>query len=583
MGEFSRRTFMTGAGALAGAAGVTLITPGPARAWDRAMRQTQSRAINILGTTLQRAAMPGALVGKTSYRQLVGGPGFPMKVREDIRAAKPQRDDRRIGLASIVQVTDLHLMDAQSPMRVEFLIDLNGSAFRPHESLGMHGGVGMVQQINKVGAGPYTGRTFDAVISTGDNTDNHERIELDWFLAVMSGGRITANTGGREWEGVQTFGDGKYYNVEISFQDRYKKAGFPQIPNFFSRVTAPFDSPGLNFPWFSVFGNHDNSIQGVFPSTWQTLMESYTGSKKFMGFTDPKAMEELKATYGARTGSAPQLRQASRINQSVTPDARRRPFTTFDYIRCHLDPAVTGRGPVGHGFTPESMASGKAYYTFRIAPGVMGVALDSTNRAGFSDGSLDHTQFRWLEETLAKGSSRYYDGRQKEVTHSVTDELFLLFSHHTSGTMGNLLLDPANPQIRHGGGQVVALLQRFPNVLAWVNGHTHANAITPRRHALSHRSFWEINTASHVDFPQHARIIEVVDNKDNSLSLFTTMLEADAPYRADYSSAKVTDLCSVYREFAFNDPKKRGKLMGSEIDLNTELLLDHPFRRTGNW
>ena len=34
--------------------------------------------------------------------------------------------------------------------------------------------------------------------------------------------------------------------------------------------------------------------------------------------------------------------------------------------------------------------------------------------------------------------------------------------------------------------------------------------------------FWQINTASHADFPQQSREIEVMDNRDGTLSLFTT-------------------------------------------------------------
>ena len=41
-------------------------------------------------------------------------------------------------LASIVQFTDLHLIDAQSTMRFEYMVELDSSAFRPHEALGTH-------------------------------------------------------------------------------------------------------------------------------------------------------------------------------------------------------------------------------------------------------------------------------------------------------------------------------------------------------------------------------------------------------------------------------------------------------------
>lgn len=93
---------------------------------------------------------------------------------------------------------------------------------------------------------------------------------------------------------------------------------------------------------------------------------------------------------------------------------------------------------------------------------------------------------------------------------------YSVFSHHTPDSMNNLLLEPGNPEIRHAGWDVENLLTRFPNVLAWVNGHTHTNTITLKAGAVPERCFWEINTASHVDYPQHARVIEVVDNADES-------------------------------------------------------------------
>ena len=75
---------------------------------------------------------------------------------------------------------------------------------------------------------------------------------------------------------------------------------------------------------------------------------------------------------------------------------------------------------------------------------------------------------------------------------------------------------------------MLSLLGRQRNVLAWVNGHSHRNRITPHGSA-SGGSFWEISTASHIDFPQLARVIELVDNKDGTISLFTTLIESAAP------------------------------------------------------
>jgi hypothetical protein len=66
---------------------------------------------------------------------------------------------------------------------------------------------------------------------------------------------------------------------------------------------------------------------------------------------------------------------------------------------------------------------------------------------------------------------------------------------------------------------------RFPNVVAWVNGHTHVNRVNPVPDPTGYTGgFWEITTAAHVDYPEHARIIELVDNRDGTLSIFGTVI-----------------------------------------------------------
>ncbi|WP_116115954.1 TIGR03767 family metallophosphoesterase [Austwickia chelonae] len=574
MGHITRRTFVTG---LAGATGLTLWTADHARAIDRSLARAAARAVNTTGTTLEQAAAPGARLSATgAYRRLTAGPGYPLVVRPQLAAPKTGRDDRRRALASFVQITDVHIIDAQSPMRVEFLHSFNGSAFRPHEALGSHGGISLVNRINSLKGGPYTGRPFDCVVSTGDNTDNDEEIELSWFLTLLAGGKITPNTGGPQWEGVQNFGSTLFYNVESPLQDQYKKKGFPQIPGFLSRAMAPVTSPGLRTRWYSVFGNHDNSVQGTMPLSWDTLAETYTGTNKILGIRDPSARAGLERSYRSGRPVPPNaIPKEERIVQQVTPDPRRRPLLPGEYIAAHLKAAVTGAGPVGHGFTAESASTGRAYYSFRIAPGVTGISLDSTNPAGWTEGSLGERQFFWLERLLMSGSSRYHGKDGRPVTHRVADELFFVFSHHTSDTMTNLIPNLSDLERRYAGMEVLELLHRFPNVLAWVNGHTHNNVITPRPHTDPRRAFWEVNTASHVDFPQHARLLELVDNADGTLSLFTTLVESDAPYAGGYGSGAQRDLAALYREMSFNDlhVKKRN---GSNADRNTELLLVNP-------
>jgi metallophosphoesterase (TIGR03767 family) len=497
-------------------------------------------------------------------------------VRTELAEARNGREDRRTALASLVQLTDVHLVDAQSPVRFEYVHPFTGSAFRPQETLTAHGLVALVHRVNALAAGPHTQRPFDAVVSTGDNTDNKEFAELSWFLTALNGGTIVPNTGAPDrYEGVQNSGADLYWNPESPIQDMYKKAGFPEIPGLLGAAIDPVTSPGLRTPWYCVFGNHEDSVEGTVPSGIPPLDAMYTGSLKFEvpGSPEQAKAVDIATKYdpGAIAGVLSAFTTPPRV---VTPDPTRAPFTPRQFIAAHLDPANTGPGPVGHGFAPDAGDTGIGYYAFDIAPGVVGISMDSTNHAGFVDGSLGAAQFRWIEDTLLAGSSVYYDSAGARVSQSRSDTWFVLFSHHTSTTMDNLVPDPANPtEPRIPAAQLVSLLHRFPNVLAWVNGHTHENRITPWAGPTPEQSFWEVNTASHIDFPQHGRILEVVDNADGTVSILTTLFEADSPYSVDYTDLSPLGLASLYRELSFNDIHTDPVRLGASVDHNVELLL----------
>ena len=570
LAPIGRRSLLLGAGlALGGTAASTL----PAQ---RAF--AEDAGLEAAGTTLESVAVPEA-GEEGSYRRLTAGPGYAFEVREDALDDSPRasRADTRVPLAAFVQFTDLHVLDAQSPMRFEFLHDVTGSAFRPQESLTTQGAVSLIERVNSLRRGPHTGRDLDCVVTTGDNTDNHEHVELDWFLALMNGGEITANTGadGR-WEGVQTGGSTHYWHPGGEVEDRYAEAGFPELPELLAGAMTPHTSPGLDIPWFSVFGNHDDSISGTLPTDWDFLREMYTGSWKFTGFTSETANRRLEAQVRtAEAGDVAEAQQRS-LSSSVDPerdweitaDERRAPFTPEEYIRAHLGQTPRAGVP-GHGFTEENAVESTGHYRFEIAPGVVGLALDSTNRAGFTQGSLGHAQYRWLEDQLEEGSSRFYDGIGRLQRTRSEDTFFVVFSHHTPETMNNLLLEPGNGELRHAGWDVANLLGRFPNVLAWVNGHTHTNAIEVHENDVAERRYWKITTASHVDFPQQARVLEVVDNRDGTLSLLSTLIEAEAPYQGE-------GLASLYRELSFNDLHAERAQEGEGKDRNVELLLATP-------
>jgi metallophosphoesterase (TIGR03767 family) len=222
---------------------------------------------------------------------------------------------------------------------------------------------------------------------------------------------------------------------------------------------------------------------------------------------------------------------------------------------------------VGHGYTAANLAEGTQYYAFRIAEGVTGLSLDTTDPGGHYEGSVGAAQLAWLARELKKAEA--------------AGDHVVVFSHHTSKTMRNLNPDPHRPrERRHGGAELADLLARHRPVLAWVNGHSHKNKITPHPGAAGGTGFWEISTASHVDYPQLARVIEIADNHDGTLSLFTTLIESAAPYGVEGGAGSGTgarldgvQLASLYRELSFNAPGARTTLAGKGRDRNTELVL----------
>jgi metallophosphoesterase (TIGR03767 family) len=513
------------------------------------------------GTTLRGVAAPRP--GSSGYRRLGDGPGWKRVVREELAAGKSGRADRRTALAAFVQLTDLHLTDTQHPLRTEYLRAQNTSAWRPQETLTVAGAVSLVERVNSLLGAPVTGSDLHFVMTTGDNTDNNSKTELEWFLKVMSGGRITPNSGDpRHYEGVQASGLKTYWQPDAALRDADKQIGFPRIPGFLEAAIRELRSPGLGLPWYSTVGNHDALPLGCYGSHGDSyLTEFAVGGKKLMSLG---AAESAALAKSLKKGTSPKgaelhdlLKAHTRQMRSVTPDEKRAPFTPAEYVKAHLDPAYTGPGPIGHGYSSANLAAGTQHYTFRIAEDVIGVSLDTTDPGGHYEGSIGTAQLHWLERTLRENKDAYV----------------IVFSHHTSKSMRNTHPDPAHPaEKRHEGNAVVALLASFSNVLAWVNGHTHRNEIVAHA-APDNRSFWEISTASHVDFPQLARIIELVDNRDGTLSLFTTLVESAAPHATDFSDLTQTGLAALYREISFNTPGARTDLSGSTRDRNTELIL----------
>ena len=84
------------------------------------------------------------------------------------------------------------------------------------------------------------------------------------------------------------------------------------------------------------------------------------------------------------------------------------------------------------------------------------------------------------------------------------------------------------------------------------------------------------------DWPHQHRLIEVMDNRDDTLSIFGTVLDqaspATAPAAGNASGFIARQLASIGRTFGFNDPQS-GPPSGEgdpQLDQNVEMLVDDP-------
>jgi len=565
----------------------------------------------LMETTLDRTIETD---GTGAYRSLKFGPPWETQVRQDLASAKPDRHLRRTALVCIAHLSDVHLADSESPLRLEFLRHKQGfklpanffqGAWRPHETLVTHVADSMVQKVNRIARGPFTGRLYDFAISTGDNSDNRHQNELERFVTVLDGGAIIPSSGDPNlYEGVQDSVqfDPQYWHPEPGPADNYKTTfGFPNYPGLLQAAVAPFQAQGLRTPWYSAYGNHDNLLQGNFRDKAQldpagALESIAVGGRKII---------QLPLTYAlldaVRAGAGVDLFLVEFIDpfgvagswrnfvsnwnsfttpsRAVTADPKRHIVSRQEFAQAHLrSPAVPG--PVGHGFTQQNVQNDTLFYTFEPAPGLLGITLDTVNPGGEADGSLDQQQVKWLEERLQEVHSRYYDVGGKEVRTGRSDKLVILFSHHHLATLTNPLPDPDHPnEVRVLNGVFESLLHRYPNVVLWMNGHSHICRTFGHPDPLGRSGgFWEVNTPSHIDFPQQSRIVEMVNNHDGTLSIFATLVDHEAPPTTGPAAADVLRLASISRELCANDPQiDRAVQLGTSTDRNVELLIQSPF------
>ncbi|HWJ10293.1 MAG TPA: TIGR03767 family metallophosphoesterase, partial [Nocardioides sp.] len=447
--EISRRDLIRKTIAAGGLAAAATALPGVIR---------PSAASAADGSTVQQTFTVGA-PGAGGYRPVISVAGEAHSVRAGLGVAAGAGRARE-GMLAFVQLSDIHIVDAQSPLRLEWTDRLDdpsplpatglfSSSYRPQEMLTGQVADSMVRAINQIANGPVTGKPLALAIQTGDNSDNSQLNEVRWNIGVLNGGQVRVDSGNlNKWEGVAdstplTYDTAYWHphgNPVGKPVDRPRaEYGFPVVPGLLDAARRPFNAEGLNMPWYSVFGNHDGLVQGNFPTSTLQLNLLALGSLKIV--SPPLGLNPAQLFDDLMTDPAALLTNLlggalNTVVRTVQPDLNRRLLTRKQVVEQHF---AMGGAPFGHGFTATNRQAGTAYYHFDNGA-FRFVVLDTVNPNGYADGSLDKTQFAWLTGLLDQSA----------------DKIVMVFSHHTSDTMGNpLIATGGSLEARVTGGAVL--------------------------------------------------------------------------------------------------------------------------------
>ncbi len=455
----------------------------------------------------------------------------------------------------IFHLSDSQLADCKSPARYEWVNQFAGDpawselipGYRPQEFLVAAALTAMIRTINET---ERVREGFEVAVFTGDAIDNAQVNELSNFLAVFGGGSVCIESGDRDRSYVYAdgFADGPFWHPDPGAgSDIYKREfSFPSVEGLLEQAFDAFVSEGISIPWYFVNGNHELLVQGVSPAVAE-LDAIAKGSLKQVG--PPKSMED---PLGSALDRPAEL-FTSGTAREVSLDARRRLIGRRDIA----DALWSAPGvPQGHGV---SQGSEILYYEAALSEEVVLVALDTAYASGAASGAIAPEQARWLVRVLESYSTAHWDEAGEPVAGTGIDRLIVVSGHHPLHTMNN---QRALAEEYLGQDWLARTLLRFPNVILYLNGHTHQHQVKLLRRGDG-SGFYELTTGSIMDWPNQGRAIDIVRSK-GQLSLVCNPLDIDVPTDPDNSDG-IQRLAAWHRLLAANAPVKLAQPMVRQV------------------
>ena len=564
----------------------------------------------IFPTTLDKTLVP---VESPGGNHLEEGPGEPHILRNDllVNPTFKRKNPNRLSMSYFTTISDTHLTDEESPTRLAFLHawTIMWGAFesfhRPQEDLTPHLLNTQVRTTN--GLQVSYGRDFDFGFILGDGMDNGQKNEIELLIDILDGRGLLS-----EMEGVARPDSGDFQidpdsglnlgerHFGIQETDSQGNNTNPFSRSGYPNSNADFESTGLvrsdgsPLIWFYTIGNHDVLANGGFNTDGAFAChtkDDYLGGRSSLGFIPGigAAVEYMAnnpdqplwigcGLFGMdinwqnmlwlfRLGGDwsndidPRFDLLELVNNTpedpsddgvlITPDPDRE-FMGHDQL-------ITMLNKYEHGFADNnndhkvnaldggwyrvdwSRINADSDIPLRL------LVLDTTDVPLSAEGGISQIQLSWLEN---------------ELVQSVADRvLVIVISHHYL------------KGILTGSTQFKNLLNNCPNVIMHLVGHGHTNVVTP--HVAENGDplfgYWEVQTPSNRDFPQQARIFEIVDNRNGTGSIYSTLYDLWPMEKDDPDT-----LASLGRQLSVSEWEWGFSGLGSVYDRNVELLFAIP-------